>query len=342
MDRVGLAVVGCGNITEHRHLPAIVAEVPELALVALCNRSEGPLHRLGDQYRVPMTSRYTDYRSLFDRDDIQAILVAASPAANFEITRAAAGARKHLFVEKPMADTADQARTMVELVEQSGIKFQVGFNKRYYYAYREAKALIGNGSVGDVSGIGARFWFKRSRLTPSKRVLSARKQVVFQNGIHFLDLLQFFAGPACEVTAHERTVRDPDAGDRATITATITFDGGAVGSLLLSSCASWSYPNERLDITGSNGCCLTADNGRRLSLLREEQPSLQFEETISGHWLTGHKEAGFTPQLKAFTRSILQDFPTEVGPRDGLRSLLLAEAVEKSLETHQPAIVSCP
>ena len=126
MDRVGLAVVGCGNITEHRHLPAIVSEVPELALVALCNRSGNRLHLLGEQYRIPTASRYTDYQRLFNRDDIHAILIAASPTANFEIMQGAVKAGKHLFVEKPMAETAAQARLMVELVEQTDIKFGSG------------------------------------------------------------------------------------------------------------------------------------------------------------------------------------------------------------------------
>src|ERR1022692_1649904 len=340
MGRVRIAVVGCGQITSYRHLPAIVSEVPELELAALCSdRADGGVHLLGERYHVPTASRYTDYQSLFDRSDIDAILIAVSPAMNFEIIHGAAKARKHLFVEKPMAETVEQARIMVRLVEQTAIKFQVGFNKRYYYGYREAKKLITEERIGDPTGISARFWFKRSKPSPSKRVISARKQVVVQNGIHFLDLLQFFMGPACEVLAQERTVEDSNAGDRATVTATIAFQKGGVGSLLLSSCASWSYPNERLDVVGSNGCCISTENGRIVDLFVADEPGLHFEETISGHWLTGHKEAGFTSQLQAFAESILNDVPTEVGVEDGLRSVLLADAIEKSLETHQPTTV---
>src|SRR2546426_814394 len=129
-ERVGLGVVGCGNITEFRHLPAIVSEVPEFDLKALCNRSEHNLHFLGDRYRVPLDDRCTDYHRLLERDDIHAILIAASPAANYEIVPEAAKAGKHVFVEKPMAETAKQARVMVESVERAGVKLQVGFNKR--------------------------------------------------------------------------------------------------------------------------------------------------------------------------------------------------------------------
>jgi len=328
-ERVGLGVIGCGNITEYRHLPAIVSEVPEIDLKALCNRSEPRLHRLADQYRIPAEDRYTNYRKLLERDDIQAILIAASPAANYEIAPAAARAGKHVFVEKPMAETADQARMMVETVEKAGVKFQVGFNKHYYYAYRKASELIRDGHIGVPTGISARFWFP-----PSRRDVSVRKQVIVQNGIHILDLVQSFLGPACEAVAHERLVQNG-----GTIAATLLFQSGAVGSVLLSSCGSWSYPNERLDIAGSNGCCLSSENGRRVVLFVEDKPALYFEETLSAHWLTGHAEAGFALQLKAFVRSIQSNRPTDVGAKDGLRSVLLSEALEKSLETRQPVAV---
>jgi len=328
-ERIGLAVIGCGSITEFRHLPAIVSQVPEIELKALCNRSEHNLHHLGDRYRVPHEDRYTDYRRLLDREDIHAILIAASPAANYEIVPEAARAGKHLFVEKPMAETAEQARMMVESVKRTGVRFQVGFNKRYYYAYRKAMELIREGQIGAPAAVNARFWF-----APSRRAIAPRKQVVVQNGIHILDLVQFLLGPASEAYA-----RDHVANDRATVSGALAFQSGAVGSVLLSSGGSWSYPNERLDVVGSNGCCLSAENGRRLVLFADDRPGLYFEETISAHWLTGHEEAGFALQLKAFARSIRTGEPTEAGPEDGLRSVMLAEAIEKSLETHQPTAI---
>lgn len=328
-NRVAIGVIGCGNITEFRHLPAIVSEVPELDLKAICNRSEHNLHLLGDRYCVPREDRYTDYHKLLERDDIQAILIAVSPAANYEIVPKATKVGKHVFVEKPMAETAQQARLIVESVERAGVKLQVGFNKRYYYAYRKASELIQGGRLGIPTGVIARFWFSASH-----RSLSVRDQVVAQNGVHMLDLVQFLLGPVCEVFARERVIKD-----RATVEATLVFQSGAVGSVLLSSCGSWSYPDERIEVVGSNGCCLSAENGRRLVIFCENEPALYFENSISAHWLTGHEEAGFTLQLRAFAHSILSNQPIEIGHRDGLRSVLLAEAIRESLETHQLRIV---
>ena len=152
-----------------------------------------------------------------------------------------------------------------------------------------------------------------------------REQVVVQNGIHFLDLLQFFMGPANEVFARERL-----SGDEAcTVAVSLLFESGAVGNVLLSSCGSWRYPNEWLDVIGSNGCCLSVGNGRRVDLLAGGEQNRHFEQTLSAHW--NNDEAGFARQLRAFARSIQSEMPEEVGPQDGLRSVLLAEAVLDSL-----------
>lgn len=328
-ERIGLGVVGCGNITEFQHLPAIISGVPAIEVRALCNRSRPRLDLLGDRYRVPPQDRYTDYRNLLSRADIHAILVAVSPSVNAEIVPEAARAGKHVFVEKPMADTSSDARNMVESVERAGVKLQVGFNKRYYYAYRTATELVRAGRVGVPTGLVARFWF-----SPSRRPIPPLEQVISQNGIHVLDLVQFLLGPAREVFAQHL-----EREGRTTVAATVTFDSGAVGSVVLSSFGSWAYPNERLDIVGSNGCCLSAENGRRLVLFVDGEPALRFEETISAHWLGGHDEAGFTPQLKAFAHSIRSGGPTHAGPHDGLRSVLLAEAFKKSIATRQPVVV---
>src|ERR1039458_7560990 len=144
-DKDGLAVVGCGNITEYLNLPVIVADVQVVELIALCNRSAGRLDLLADRYRVPAGNRYTDYHGLLDRNHIHAILIAASPTANYQIALDAADARKHVFVEKPMAETSNQARVMVEAVSKAAVKFQVGFNKRFYYAYRKVSELVRDG-----------------------------------------------------------------------------------------------------------------------------------------------------------------------------------------------------
>ena len=102
MTVLRLGIVGAGSIVAKKHLLAL-AEVPEIAVAALCRRDAGALQMLADRFRIP--GRYTDYRDLLSDPGIDAVLVATGPAAQPEIVMDAVVAGKHVFAEKPMAAT---------------------------------------------------------------------------------------------------------------------------------------------------------------------------------------------------------------------------------------------
>ena len=115
MNRVRLGIIGAGSIVAKKHLLALT-EVHQIEVVALCRRDAGALQELADRFRIPR--RYTDYRDLLGDPGIDAVLVATGPAAQPAIVMDALGARKHVFAEKPMAATSDQARLMTEAIHR--------------------------------------------------------------------------------------------------------------------------------------------------------------------------------------------------------------------------------
>jgi predicted dehydrogenase len=331
MDQITLGIIGAGPIVEKKHLPAL-AEVREINVVAACRRNAEALHQLAERFRIP--ARYTDYRDLLQDERIDAVLIAAGPPAQAQIVADAARAGKHILVEKPLAESSAEAAAMADAARRANVYFQVGFNKRFYYGYQQARRVIEQGELGRLSGIDARFWYQ-----------GGRRDAMLHNGIHFLDLVQFFAGPVTTLCARRsRTTENGGAGE--TLALALTFEGGAVGSLLLSSLASWDYPNERVDIVGSNAGALSVENGRQLRVFRrgEGRPAEQFENTMSVHWWSGHDEQGFASQLRFFARRIIEgaragDASPAAGAREGIASLALVEAVRQSLDAGGPVAV---
>lgn len=331
MEKLRLGIIGAGPIVEKKHLPAL-AEVPEIAVVAICRRNLESLHQLADRFRI--VKRYTDYRDLLDQKDIDAVLIATGPEAQPQIVMDAAAARKHIFAEKPMAQTSVQARQMADAIKAADVFFQLGFNKRFYYGYRQAKRLIQSGELGALSGIHARFWFQ-----------AGRRSAMLHNGIHFFDLVHFFIGPVREVFARRYTLLPPDQRVVTSETVSVSLRGetGVVGNLLLSSLASWDYPNEHVDIIGSNYNVLSVANGRQLSLFRrgEDQPAQLYENTLSVHWWSGNEEQGFASQLRVFAQNIRHRTDPLTGPDDlrllsaladdGIRALMLLDVVNTSI-----------
>ena len=325
MRSLRLGIIGAGSIVEKKHLLAL-AEVSEIAVIGLCRRDAERLGPLADRFRI--AKRWTDHRDLIADREIDAVLVATGPKAQPGIVMDALAAGKHVFAEKPMAETSVEARRLAQAIHASPVRFQIGFNKRFYYGYRTAKQLIRTGELGALSGIHARFWFQPGRADP-----------MLHNAIHFFDLVQMFMGPAEEVFARTWAADGPGA----TLTVSLRFTGGAVGNLLLSSLASWDYVNEHVDVIGSNGNVLSVENGRLLRLFRrgEDKRSHVYENTLSAHWWSGHEEQGFVLQLRAFARAVIgaAGGPADpeglgllaAGADDGVRALELLEAATVSM-----------
>jgi predicted dehydrogenase len=324
MEQTRLGIIGAGPIVEKKHLPAL-AEVKEIDVVAVCRRNAEALQKLGDRFRI--AARYTDYRALLDDDRIDAVLIAAGPPAQTQMVKDAAAAGKHILVEKPLAESAAEAATMGDAAEAANVHFQVGFNKRFYHGYQLAKRVLDTGDLGRVSGINARFWFP-----------SGRRDGLLHNGVHFVDLVRFLGGPITSVSARRSAAIDGVSGE--TYAITVTLENGAVGTLMISSLAAWDYPNEHVDIVGSNGSALSVENGRQLRVFRkgDGRPSELYENTLSVHWWSGHEEQGFIPQLRHFARRILDGVPPQqaspaAGAQDGIASLAVIEAIHRSLKT---------
>jgi myo-inositol 2-dehydrogenase/D-chiro-inositol 1-dehydrogenase len=232
---------------------------------------------------------------------------------------------------------------MADAVRTAQVHFQIGFNKRFYYGYRTAKQLIQNGDLGVVSGISARFWFR-----------SGRRDAMLHNAIHFFDLVNFLVNPVTEVFARRYILptEAPQAGRAETVSVSMEFANGAVGNLLVSSLASWDYPNEHVDIIGTNQNALSIENGKRVHvyLRGEDKPTQLYENSLSVHWWSGNEEQGFVPQLQAFATSILgraespssrddlRLFIAQVD--DGLRSVRMLDAVNHSIAQGENVSIS--
>jgi len=319
MTPLRLGIIGAGSIVEKKHLPAL-AEVPEITVVGVCRRDGARLAPLADRFRI--AKRFTDHRALLDDREIDAVLVATGPKAQPEIVLDAVAAGKHVFAEKPMAETSAEARKMAEAIQASPVHFQIGFNKRFYYGYRTAETLIHEGALGAPSGIDGRFWYQ-----------PGRSDALLHNGLHFFDLLHFLVGPVREVFARSSKPEGPGA-EGETVAVSLLFAGGAVGNLLLSSLASWDYVSEHVDVVGSNRNVLSVENGRLVRVFRHDEGkhSQLYENTLSAHWWSGHDEQGFVPQLRAFAQALLAGAP-RVEDKNGLRRMVAdADAGVRALE----------
>jgi len=141
---VRLAVVGCGAVTKHNHLP-ILAGHDGIALTTLVDRDENRARDLARAYAVPKVS--PDFAALTTAV-VAAVVLATPPAHHAPATIALAKRGIHVFVEKPMAIKAADAEAMVDAADRAGIALSVGLYRRTLPAVRLLKSLIETGEFG--------------------------------------------------------------------------------------------------------------------------------------------------------------------------------------------------
>ena len=138
MDRVRIGVVGCGAIAQVHHLPnlADLAELFDVTMV--CDISPKTAEYAANRWHVP--DFVTDYRELI-ASDVDAVLHCARGAKTQEaVTILEAG--KHLFIEKPMCASLQEADEIISARQRSGKVGQVGYMKVYDPAFEYAKREV--------------------------------------------------------------------------------------------------------------------------------------------------------------------------------------------------------
>lgn len=116
--------------------------------VIICDKDPGRLSRIGE--RFPACERTQSFRDILSSPDVQAVLIATDVSGHYPLAMESLEAGKHIFVEKPFADTSDKAREMVERAESLGLLSMVGHTFLYSPPVIAIKSILDRGELGDI------------------------------------------------------------------------------------------------------------------------------------------------------------------------------------------------
>ncbi len=145
---VGYKFMGRAHSNAWRQASVFFDPKAKPVLKVACGRNQESLKRFADRWGWEFTER--SWKKMVHRDDVDIVDVSAPQYLHFDITMEALRAGKHVFCEKPLALTAEQARQMYELAEKKGLTHYINHNYRRTPAVRLAKKLIEKGKVGRV------------------------------------------------------------------------------------------------------------------------------------------------------------------------------------------------
>lgn len=139
-QKLRVGVIGCGAIAQIMHIPYLV-EYEQFEVVALSDAYKPVLDAVADRYKI--ADRYTDWREMLKRDDIEAVVIAHSGSHRDSVI-AAMEAGKHIFVEKPLTWNLREAEEVAAKVAGYDRIMQVGYHKRYDPGFRYVKEQLQN------------------------------------------------------------------------------------------------------------------------------------------------------------------------------------------------------
>ena len=261
-----LAVIGCGGLAQSQHLPNLF-KIDNAELVVICDMFQENLDKVGDYYGIER--RELDYKKVLADPDIDGVLIVTREDSHVLLTLEALAAGKHVYVEKPLAETADECAKVVEAQKKSGKIVAIGMNRRMAPAYQYAKKLLANKG-------GAKNMFYR--ITDSYSIdwgeIFGKGQRIVHEVCHIFDILRFFADS--EVKSVYCITSRPDDE-----TIVLKFESGTVATIMSSGYVNSEMPKEHFEAIADIGG-LTVDDFAEVNQysLDENEPDTK---TFAGH-----------------------------------------------------------
>ena len=245
MDKtINIAQVGVGYWG--KNLLRNFAGLPHVNVVAACDQRTDVLERVADQYpTIATTSRFQE---LLDNDALEAIVIATETPQHFEMAEAALQAGKHVFVEKPMAQTVEEAERLVERAEANDRRLMVGHLLLYHPAFRYVEDLIQRGDLGEV------YYLYSMRVNLG--IVRQRENALESLAPHDLSVaLAFLNKKPVAVSAQGQAYLQPGVED--VVFATVFFEDGALAHLH----TSWLDPHKvrKVTVVGSRKMAVLDD-----------------------------------------------------------------------------------
>jgi UDP-N-acetylglucosamine 3-dehydrogenase len=289
-----------------RNHARVISELKNAVLVAVCDRDSARAKIVGEKFGVDW---FTDDQELLRRNDVDAVTICTPTTTHDEVALKAIDAKKHVMVEKPIADTVEEAKGILKAAETRGVHVMTGFIERFNPGIQKMKALIEEGSLGEIV-----LAFARRVGRWPERVGDVG--VVKDAAIHDIDIMRFMfnSEPTSVYARVGRLVHRFE--DYAQIILGFKDNQTAFVE------ANWLTPRKirELTVTGSDAMA-TVDYITQKILVedadKQVSPTYSWKEPLS-------------LELEHFAECVVGDMKPQVTGLDGLRALEIAEAALKS------------
>ena len=316
MDKIKVGIIGAGYIGGVH--AGVLAKDERVQLVAVFDVAGERAVRLSRSTGADVARSPEEVIESCD-----AVYVTTPNTKHTELATAAARAGRHVFCEKPMATSLEDARTVLEAASAGAAVFQVGHNRRFAPVYTLLKKMLSD----ECAPHSAHVKMNRGELRKPEWVGDPEVTggFLYETTIHMFDMMRFLFGEVSSLYALGTQHEYPESDDFSVL---LRFRNGLHATLASSADASWLFPFERVEVFCHHKTIATREME---SLVCSD--GLEGRHTISSmHQLAKEEKWGYVQEDRAFIDSIIRGELPPVTALDGYKSVELVDACYRAVK----------
>jgi predicted dehydrogenase/threonine dehydrogenase-like Zn-dependent dehydrogenase len=316
--RVRVALVGAGGFAQGMHLPNLMKLRQDYQIRAIMSRTGANAKAVAEQYETAYAT--TDYAAVLDDPDIDLVVIATRHHLHGAMVLDALRARKHVFVEKPLAIKPEELNAIESYFSycQSAPVLMTGFNRRFSQPMAKAKEVL-----QDRFGPLIISYRMNAGYLPREHWVHGEEGGGRNIGeaCHIYDVFNYLTGAnvikveATPIGGYSRQWRSSD-----NFSATVAYDDGSVCNLIYTALGHTGYPKERLDIFGE-GKVISLDDYRSLSVVGVR----------GADWQSQTSDKGQLDELKSLAACLRKNKPWPISLEEQLSATRISYRVEEAL-----------
>jgi myo-inositol 2-dehydrogenase/D-chiro-inositol 1-dehydrogenase len=328
---ISFALLGAGRIGKVHG--AAVAATDGARLVCVSDPVAEAADALAGRYRAEVRT----LEAIESAHDVDAVIIATPTDTHAALIERFARAGKAIFCEKPIDLSVARVRACLGVVEATGARLMIGFNRRYDPSFMALKAQIEAGRVGQVEMATI---ISRDPAPPPVSYIRSSGGLFRDMTIHDFDMARHLMGEEIvAVTARAAALVDSaigEAGDYDSASLILETASGRQAMISNSRRASYGY-DQRIEVLGSSGL-VAAENQRPVAIELADASGFT-RPPLYDFFMTRYTQA-YATEIAAFVAALRDGGPIRPGGDDGLAALLLAEAALLSVRERRTVTVA--
>lgn len=334
-----MAIVGAG--TWGANHARIYKAHPFADIVAICDMNGERARAVAQAEGIPQI--YTDYHRMFAEVDCDAVAIVTPDFAHADVAVAAANAKKHILIEKPLATTREDVFRIIHAVEANGVRCMVDLHNRWNPPFNVTNQAIQAGELGDVYSAYYRLndcrWVATDMLP-----WAAKSSIMWFLGSHSIDTLMwlFRSRPKRVYCVSKEGVLKREGVDTVDeYLSTIEFENGAVAQME----NGWVTPNAnpcvndiKFTILGNEGM-ITIDCSNHTMIQKYTDEKVIVPDVIVQNKVFGQPKGFAFESIRAFVDCLISGEAFPVTMREAATGVLAILAIMESSKTRMPVEV---